>query len=64
MDPKFVEIGDTFLTEQEKEFGSNHIYSVDPFNELLPPNRFVKQLFYTIRIVGIQIIKLKSIGST
>ena len=39
LDPKFVEIGDLFLAEQKKEFGTNHIYSVDPFNELLPPNR-------------------------
>ena len=45
MDPKFVEIGDAFLTEQEEEFGTNHVYSVDPFNELLPPNRFEKLLF-------------------
>ena len=27
------------LAEQEKKFGTNHVYSVDPFNELLPPNR-------------------------
>ena len=39
LDPKFANIGDAFLAEQEKEFGTNHVYSVDPFNELLPPNR-------------------------
>ena len=44
LDPLFVEIGDLFLAEQKKEFGTNHIYSVDPFNELLPPNRSKKQL--------------------
>ena len=42
LDPLFVEIGDLFLAEQKKEFGTNHIYSVDPFNELLPPNRSEK----------------------
>ena len=42
LDPLFVEIGDRFLAEQKKEFGTNHIYSVDPFNELLPPNRSEK----------------------
>ena len=39
LDPKFANIGDAFLTEQEKEFGTNHVYNIDPFNELLPPNR-------------------------
>ena len=32
------------MAEQKKEFGTNHIYSVDPFNELLPPNRSKKHL--------------------
>jgi len=44
LDPLFVEIGDFFLAEQKKEFGTNHIYSVDPFNELLPPNSSVEYL--------------------
>ena len=47
MDPLFVEIGDFFLAEQKKEFGTNHIYNIDPFNELLPPNRSKKHIFYT-----------------
>jgi len=44
LDPKFANIGDAFLREQEKEFGTNHVYSVDPFNELLPPNSSVEYL--------------------
>ena len=59
LDPLFVEIGDVFLAEQKKEFGTNHIYSVDPFNELLPPNRSVKHSH--IKVAKLIICKFKHV---
>lgn len=37
LDPLFAEIGKTFLHEQEKLFGTNHLYAADPFHEGAPP---------------------------
>lgn len=37
-DPLFNQIQEAFLTEQTKEFGTNHIYGTDPFNEVTPPS--------------------------
>ena len=59
LDPLFVEIGDVFLAEQKKEFGTNHIYSVDPFNELLPPNRSMKHSH--IKVAKLIICKFKHV---
>lgn len=38
MDPLFDKIQQAFLSEQAKEFGTDHVYGVDPFNELVPPS--------------------------
>jgi Alpha-N-acetylglucosaminidase (NAGLU). len=37
-DPLFKQIQKEFLAEQEKEFGTDHIYGTDPFNEVKPPS--------------------------
>ena len=37
-DPLFREIQVKFLRAQEKELGSDHRYSIDPFNEMAPPS--------------------------
>lgn len=37
-EPLFAEIQKSFLQEQEKLFGTDHIYGVDPFNEVDPPS--------------------------
>ena len=36
-DPMFTEIGKRFIEEQTKEYGSDHFYSSDAFNENTPP---------------------------
>lgn len=36
-DPMFAKIGEAFLREQEKQFGTDHYYSSDTFNENRPP---------------------------
>lgn len=37
-DPLFNQIQEAFLKEQTKEFGTDHIYGTDPFNEVTPPS--------------------------
>lgn len=37
LDPLFKEMGTTFLNEQQKLFGTNHLYAADPFHEGQPP---------------------------
>jgi alpha-N-acetylglucosaminidase len=36
-DPMFVEIGKKFIEKQTQEFGTDHLYSSDTFNENTPP---------------------------
>ena len=38
LDPLFAEIQQTFLGEQRKVYGSDHIYGLDLFNEVDPPS--------------------------
>lgn len=38
LDPLFKQIQSTFLEEQTKAFGTDHIYGADPFNEVTPPS--------------------------
>jgi alpha-N-acetylglucosaminidase len=38
LDPVFKEIQVRFLREQKKEYGTNHYYGTDPFNEITPPS--------------------------
>ncbi|RYD93125.1 MAG: alpha-N-acetylglucosaminidase, partial [Sphingobacteriales bacterium] len=37
-DPLFADIQRRFLTEQTKAFGTDHVYGIDPFNEVEPPS--------------------------
>ena len=37
-DPLFTEIQKDYLEEQTRQFGTDHIYGADPFNELIPPS--------------------------
>lgn len=37
-DSLFSTIQQAFLKEQMKQFGTDHIYGIDPFNELVPPS--------------------------
>lgn len=39
LDPLFKEIGKVFLQEQEKLFGTDHLYAADPFHEGQPPKK-------------------------
>ena len=39
LDPLFQQIGTTFLQEQEKLFGTDHLYAADPFHEGQPPKK-------------------------
>ncbi len=34
----FVKIGTAFINEYTKEFGTDHIYNTDTFNEINPPS--------------------------
>lgn len=38
LDPLFRQMGTAFLKEQQKLFGTNHIYAADPFHESKPPS--------------------------
>jgi len=38
-DPLFVNIGKQFLLAQKSEFGTDHFYSADTFNENVPPTK-------------------------
>lgn len=37
-DPLFPVVGSLFLRELTKEFGTDHIYGADTFNEMQPPS--------------------------
>ena len=37
-DPLYAKIQKMFLEEQTRMFGTNHIYGIDPFNEMDPPS--------------------------
>lgn len=37
-DPLFAKIQQLFLEEQTKQYGTDHIYGIDPFNEVTPPS--------------------------
>lgn len=37
-DPLFARIQKTYLAEQTRVFGTDHVYGIDPFNEITPPS--------------------------
>lgn len=39
LDPLFAKMGQVFLKEQEKLFGTDHLYAADPFHEGEPPKK-------------------------
>ena len=44
LDPLFQKVGSMFIAEQMKEFGTNHVYNCDTFNEMMPANNSEKYL--------------------
>ena len=55
-DPMFDKIQKMFVEEQTKLFGSDHIYGIDPFNEMDPPSweesylaRVTKHMFESVK---------------
>lgn len=38
LDPLFQKIQKAFMEEQTRQFGTDHIYGADPFNEITPPS--------------------------
>lgn len=38
LDPLFLQIGSLFLSQVVKQFGTDHIYNTDTFNEMSPPS--------------------------
>ena len=51
LDPLFKQIGAMFIREQSQEFGSNHFYNCDTFNEMDPPHNSVEYLASVSRAV-------------
>ncbi len=43
-DPLFIKVGQEFIKEQTKMYGSDHLYSADTFNEQRPPTNDAKYL--------------------
>ncbi|WP_161488184.1 alpha-N-acetylglucosaminidase TIM-barrel domain-containing protein [Sedimentisphaera cyanobacteriorum] len=37
-EPLFKQIGSTFIKKQKEIYGTDHYYSIDPFNEMRPPS--------------------------
>lgn len=37
-DPLFLQIGSLYLSQVVKQFGTDHIYNTDTFNEMTPPS--------------------------
>jgi len=50
-DPLFEKISSMFVTEMMKEFGSDHVYNVDTFNEMIPASGDEKYLASASRAV-------------
>lgn len=44
LDPLFRQMGKAFLEEQQKLFGTDHLYAADPFHESAPPNKALDYL--------------------
>ena len=60
-DPLYSEIQKMFLEEQTRMFGTNHIYGIDPFNEMDPPsfepdylNKISKHIYRSLTAVDPQ----------
>lgn len=57
-DPLFHSVQKAFLEEQTRQFGTDHIYGVDPFNEMTPPSlepeylsRVSKSIYHSLAVV-------------
>ena len=58
LDPLFRQMGTAFLQEQEKMFGTDHLYAADPFHESKPPSdtpdylpAVAKEILDTMKVV-------------
>ena len=58
MDPIFKKIQKAFLEQQQKAYGTDHIYGIDLFNEITPPSyepdylaRVSRQIYSTLKAV-------------
>jgi len=38
MDPLFIKVGQAFIEEQTRQFGTDHLYASDTFIEMMPPS--------------------------
>ena len=61
LDPLFREMGSRFLVEQQRLFGTDHLYAADPFHESAPPNQspeylpaVAKEVLNTMQVVDPQ----------
>ncbi|XP_077981235.1 alpha-N-acetylglucosaminidase-like isoform X2 [Glandiceps talaboti] len=50
-DPLFIPVGQLFVKEYIKEFGTDHIYNTDMFNEMSPPSRNQSYLSAASKVV-------------
>ncbi len=50
-DPLFEKVQKLFLEEQSREFGTDHIYGADPFNEVTPPSWEPEYLANASRVI-------------
>ena len=62
-DPMFETIGKTFIEAQTKEYGTDHFYSADTFNENLPPtndstylNDISKKVFESMAVADLKAV--------
>ncbi len=66
MDPLFAQVQQKFLETERKLYGTDHIYGIDLFNELMPPSwepeylsRVSRQVYETLEAVDPQAIWLQ-----
>lgn len=66
MDPLFAKIQKSFLETEQKLYGTDHIYGIDLFNELMPPSwepdylsRVSRQVYETLEAVDSSAIWLQ-----
>lgn len=66
MDPLFSKIQRAYMEEQQRQFGTDHIYGIDPFNEVNPPSwepeylqRVGKTIFETLTDVDKEAVWLQ-----
>lgn len=61
-DPLFLQIGSLYLTQVVKQFGTDHIYNTDTFNEMTPPSSDTTYLSAVSRSVFASMTSGESLG--